>query len=360
MNRPPKTGIWRYANCFSSPPPQEHRVTLGEGTTPHVELPDLARDLGLARLVLKREDQNPTGSIKDRSLAYMVSHYKWKGTPFLTLSSSGNAAVAASAYAEKAGIGMAVFLSDKTPADKVERALRHHPKLILTPKPINFCNTVAKNYGVPNLRPSRNPLATPGYQTIAYEIREEFGEEIDRLFVFSTSASSLVGIGTGFGEIRGRGPALHCVQSGSAHSIVSHLYPEIRVENGEESGEVLTPTGVLTPAGFLAVQETARREEAVRLIRDSDGDAHYATAREVNESASLLESAGILTSPEGCAVLAAVRKSAHEIRGSRVLCILSGCPVREDTPVPSGAIRIDSYVELKHWADRIFQLAGRR
>jgi len=272
-------GVWKYADRLSNPPPAGGRVSLREGMTAHQEMTDLTREWGLAHLVLKREDQNPTGSIKDRSLVYMVSHYKGKEEPWLTLSSSGNAAIAAAACAENAGIGLVAFLSTKTPGEKIEKAMGYHPQLILTPKPINFCNSLSKNFGVPNLRPSKHPLATEGYKTIAYEIDELEAQPIDHLFVFSTSASSLVGIGRGFEDLKREHPersypALHCVQSGTAHSIAAHLHPDLNFESEEG------------PAGSLAVHDTDRREEAVRLIQESGGDAWFITPKETEEAES--------------------------------------------------------------------------
>src|SRR5438874_13204964 len=96
-------GIWRFAGRL--PPIDESaRVTLGEGSTPLEESPALARWAGLRRLWLKREDRNPTGSHKDRGAAYQISRCRATGDRVAVISSSGNAAVAASTYGSAAGV----------------------------------------------------------------------------------------------------------------------------------------------------------------------------------------------------------------------------------------------------------------
>ena len=66
------TGLWRYAPVLPIADPA-HRVSLGEGATPLLDCPRLARELGVQRLVVKFEGANPTGTVKDRSSATGVS-----------------------------------------------------------------------------------------------------------------------------------------------------------------------------------------------------------------------------------------------------------------------------------------------
>ena len=48
-------------------------VALGEGWTPMFESPALARELGIARLWIKDEGQNPTASFKARGMALAMT-----------------------------------------------------------------------------------------------------------------------------------------------------------------------------------------------------------------------------------------------------------------------------------------------
>ena len=66
------SGLWRYAPVLPISDPA-HRLTLGEGGTPLLDCPRLARELGVRRLLLKFDGPNPTGTVKDRSSATAVA-----------------------------------------------------------------------------------------------------------------------------------------------------------------------------------------------------------------------------------------------------------------------------------------------
>jgi threonine synthase len=79
-------------------------VSLGEGATPCLELPRLAADLGVARVSVKHEGMNPTGSHKDRMASQAISRALDAGAQSVVLASSGNAAISAAAYCAAAGL----------------------------------------------------------------------------------------------------------------------------------------------------------------------------------------------------------------------------------------------------------------
>jgi threonine synthase len=103
--------------------PYRSGVTLGEGETPCLELPRLAAGVGIARLSVKHEGMNPTGSHKDRMSAQAVSRALEVGAPTVVLASSGNAAVSAAAYCAAAGLACEVATYQAMPATFV-RALQ--------------------------------------------------------------------------------------------------------------------------------------------------------------------------------------------------------------------------------------------
>ena len=70
-----ETSMWRYFDLL----PLDDRkwiVSQGEGSTPLIEAPRLAKTLGIEALLLKNETTNPTGSFKDRQISLSIS----KGT----------------------------------------------------------------------------------------------------------------------------------------------------------------------------------------------------------------------------------------------------------------------------------------
>ncbi|MGH7704619.1 MAG: pyridoxal-phosphate dependent enzyme, partial [Candidatus Dormibacteria bacterium] len=66
-------GQWVHAQIFGASLPAGARLTLGEGGTTLDPTPELGEGLGIPQLLLKREDQNPTGSHKARCLSLLCS-----------------------------------------------------------------------------------------------------------------------------------------------------------------------------------------------------------------------------------------------------------------------------------------------
>ena len=64
-------GMWRFTEILPLRP-GEDPVSLGEGDTPLLPLPDIGEEFGL-RLLVKDEGRNPTGSFKDRGLSAAVT-----------------------------------------------------------------------------------------------------------------------------------------------------------------------------------------------------------------------------------------------------------------------------------------------
>ena len=90
--------------------PGDPVVSINEGSTPLVEAPRLSEKVG-ARVWLKVEGANPTGSFKDRGMTVAVSRAKGRGAEAVICASTGNTAASAAAYAVRAGMRGAVTVS---------------------------------------------------------------------------------------------------------------------------------------------------------------------------------------------------------------------------------------------------------
>src|SRR5258708_29217532 len=110
--------LWRYREVL--PVEQaENVVTLGEGFTPIVKASRLGAQVGLSRLYIKDEGQNPTQSFKARGMAAAVSMAKELGVKKLAVPSAGNAAGALAAYAARAAMEAHIFMPSDTPRANV-------------------------------------------------------------------------------------------------------------------------------------------------------------------------------------------------------------------------------------------------
>jgi threonine synthase len=91
--------------------PGDPIVSLNEGSTPLIEAPTLSERVG-ARVLLKLEGANPTGSFKDRGMTVAVSRAKGAGAEAIICASTGNTAASAAAYAARAGLRGAVIVPE--------------------------------------------------------------------------------------------------------------------------------------------------------------------------------------------------------------------------------------------------------
>ena len=112
--------------------PRTPALTLGEGDTPLVAAPTLARDIGCAELWLKVEGQNPTGSFKDRGMVVAVAKASEAGAKLAVCASTGNTSASAAAYCAAAGITCRVVVPEgKVALGKLAQALAHGARIVV-------------------------------------------------------------------------------------------------------------------------------------------------------------------------------------------------------------------------------------
>jgi threonine synthase len=170
------TGLWRYAAVLPIADPS-HRVTLGEGGSPLLDCPRLARELGVRRLLVKYEGSGPTGTVKDRSSATAVAaalQFNFRATSVV---SSGNAGSSVAAYSARAGLRSLIFAYEKASAPKLLHMAAAATDLVLYAGVyddlIGLWDDLAEQRLFFDCGASRNPYKHEGKKTIAYEIAEQ-------------------------------------------------------------------------------------------------------------------------------------------------------------------------------------------
>ena len=133
--------LWRYRELL---PLQNdvNLISLGEGYTPLLDAKTLGGELGLRRLWIKDEAQNPTGSFKDRGLSLAISRAKELGVKKAAIPSAGNAGGSFAAYAARAGIEAHVFMPRDTPIANQIEARQYGARLTLVDGLINDCGRI--------------------------------------------------------------------------------------------------------------------------------------------------------------------------------------------------------------------------
>ncbi|MEY3889572.1 MAG: hypothetical protein RLZZ90_843 [Actinomycetota bacterium] len=154
-------------------------ITLGEGGTPLVEAPALARLVGAERVLLKVEGMNPTGSFKDRGMTMAVSKAVGHGAKAVIAASTGNTSASAAAYAAAAGIASVVLVpKGKISLGKLSQAVAHKAQILQVKGNFDDCLNLARelsdNYPV-HLVNSVNPDRIEGQKTGAFEVVDSLG-----------------------------------------------------------------------------------------------------------------------------------------------------------------------------------------
>ncbi len=349
QGRPPAPGQWDHLDLFGPSLSALQPVTLGEGHTPLVAAPRLGASLGVPDLWLKREDVSPTGSHKARALALQCAALRGSGRPG-AISSSGNAGVAAAAYARAAGVTLAVLVSPRTPRAKLRRLSAFAGPLMVTPTPLALLRRAVLVFGCEDLRPSVHPLAVAAYRGIAAELDHALAADrpAGAVFLYASSGATVVGLAEGFAAAAGGAtPSLHIVQASATNELVRPWEPG------------LPPIGP-SPIGDLGARRSRRAGAVRRAVTASGGRGWHVDAPRLAAVRSLAAAAGVATSWEGIAALAAIRDAAPGLTGQRVVALLTGAADQLDLePDPDpGRLEGLTWVETAGDLDLCLRAAG--
>src|SRR5258705_12514247 len=130
--------LWRYREVLPVED-EANIVSLGEGWTPLLRAERLGNKLGIDRLYIKDESQNPTQSFKARGMSAAVSTAKELGAQKLAVPSAGKAAGALAAYAARAGLECFIFIPDDTPRANVVECEQTRANVKLMAGVVNGC-----------------------------------------------------------------------------------------------------------------------------------------------------------------------------------------------------------------------------
>lgn len=292
-------------------------VTLLEGGTPLVEAPHLSERTG-ARVLLKLEGLNPTGSFKDRGMTLAISKAVEEGTKAVICASTGNTSASAAAYAARAGLVCAVVIPEGQVAlGKLAQALIHGARVV--PVRGNFDAALGVvlelgERGGVTIVNSINPYRIDGQKTAAFEIVDALGD----------------------------GPDVHCIPVGNALNIGA--YWKGYVEHGragrrprmlgwQARGAAPLVIGEPVPhpetiATAIRIGNPANWDGAIAARDESGGHIGAVTDAEIIDAYRLLASAeGCFVEPASAAAVAGLLKATEDgliEPDERVVCTLTG------------------------------------
>ncbi len=306
------SSLWRYRELLPLRD-DANLVSLGEGFTPLLPAKSLAGKLGLKRLWIKDEAQNPTGSFKDRGLSLAISRAKELGVKKAAIPSAGNAGGSLAAYAARAGIEAHVFMPRDTPIANQIEVQQYGARLTLVDGLINDCGRIINERktaeGWFDISTLKEPYRVEGKKTMGYEIAEQLNWTLPDVIIYPTGGGTgLIGMWKAFQEMEELGwigskrPRMVSVQASGCAPIVKAF------GEGRETAEPWQ--NAKTVASGLRVPQAVADFLMLRALRESNGMALSVSDEEmIAEIPRLGRAEGIFFCPEGAACAAALRRS---------------------------------------------------
>ena len=303
--------LWRYQEVL--PVVQaDNIVSLGEGWTPLLHAQRLGEQLGVARLHIKDESCNPTGSFKARGMALAVSMAKELGVKKLAVPSAGNAAGALAAYAARAGLEAHIFMPADVPLANRLECERTGAHVTLVDGLITDCGRLVaarKEYeGWFDVSTLKEPYRLEGKKTMGYELAEQCGWSLPDVILYPTGGGTgLIGMWKAFDEmeqlgwIDARRPRMVSVQAAGCAPIV-HAF----ATGASHGAEIPRPH---TVASGLRVPAAIGDFIMLDILRKSGGTAVSVSDEELLAAVGEIGSTeGIFPAPEGAACLPALKR----------------------------------------------------
>jgi threonine synthase len=354
-------GLWRYAAMLPIGDPA-HRVTLGEGGTPLLDCPRLARHLGVKRLLLKFDGTNPTGTVKDRTSATAVGAALQFGYRATSVVSSGNAGSSIAAYSARAGLRSLIFAYERASAPKLLHMSATASDLVIYKGVYDDLITLWDRLVGERLffdcGASRNAYKHEGKKTLAYEIAEQTNFAPPDVVVAPVAVGeTFIATARGFRELHAAGliprrPRMVAAQATRANALARAFRDRTSI--------VPMTIGYTVAEGLGAGNPGRKGEWVLRLLREDKGLAGDAEDDEILAAQKRLATTeGLWAGPTGVATLAVLVRllAAKEIDPAQRFCVvISETGLKTEAALPSRAGAAYDYASLKRLVER--RLAG--
>ncbi|RBM13585.1 hypothetical protein DI005_30520 [Prauserella sp. PE36] len=325
---PRSQGLSRFAADL---PAVDDFISLGEGNTPLLSLPVLARQLGIGQLSAKLESQNPTGSYKDRVATMSLSLARQRGQNGWIATSSGNAGLSMAAYGTRAGLPGFLCLVASAPLEKRQPLMPYSIGVVAVEGVGRRSKASTDNSLFDHVRSAAerhdlylaitahefNPEGMRGIDTIAYELVEQ-APDASHVYVPTGGGGLATAIGRGLRHRESAAKVVICQPNGCS-PIARHLNHEIPSPVIETCESEISALQIPHPPDGVP---------AAKTVLDSGG---WATATEddaiLAAQRRLAETEGVFVEPASAASLACLERDVAEARigfDAHVVLILTG------------------------------------
>ena len=304
--------MWRYTPIMGIEPDHVDEM-LRIGWSPLYEAHNLEKYLGIKKLYIKDDGQNPSGSSKDRASGVAVLKAIEAGAKTIACSSTGNAASSCACQAAHMGLRAVIFVPKRAPIGKVTQISLYGATLVSVDgdykAAFSLSKEAIKKYGWYNRNAAINPFMIEGKKTVSMEIAEQLNfEPTDWVAVSVGDGCTVGGVYKGFAEFYKLGlikriPRILGVQSTGCEPFV------IAARNNEP----LKEADENTIADSIAVGIPRNPIKALNAIKLSNGAWISVPDSDIIKAAALLgRTEGIFGEPAGVAAIAGIEKAIKE------------------------------------------------
>jgi threonine synthase len=303
------------------------------GGTPLFPLPDLARILGVAEILIKDDGRNPTGSFKDRASSVSAVKAREMAFEIVCCASTGNAASSLAGFATQLGLKAFIFVPGFAPEAKVTQLLIFGATVFVVDgsygDAYDLCTQAAEEFGWYNRSAAINPVPVEGKKTAGLEIAEEMAAEMpDWVSVSVGDGCTIAGIWKGLKEMHrfrviDRVPHLLGTQAEGAAPLAAAF---------AMGTEEWTPVEADTIADSISVGRPGNALKALRAVRESGGTFVTVTDNDILGAQRDLASFGVFGEPAGVAGIAGIRharESGLMDPNDRVLHVVTGSGLKD-------------------------------
>ncbi len=300
--------MWRYRELL---PVEETTpdTPLRVGWSPLYEADRLAGQLGVKKLWIKDDGQNPTASLKDRASAMAVAKAREAGAKIIACSSTGNAASSLAGNAAAAGLRTFIFVPERAPKGKVAQLMTFGANVISVQgnyeETFELSKKAIEKWGWYNRNAAINPYLSEGKKTVSLEIAEQLGWKMpDYLAISVGDGCTIAGVWKGLKDLYAIGwidslPRLISAQAEGCHPINRAIAENKPWQPMEEN----------TLADSIAVGVPRNADKALMAIRESNGIVVNVTDEEIMAAQKLLgTTCGVFGEPAGVTGTAGLKK----------------------------------------------------
>ncbi|MEM7676905.1 MAG: threonine synthase [Myxococcota bacterium] len=321
-----RSGVWRFRE-WVLPLDEADIVTRAEGHTNLYDAPTLAAHVGLDRLWLKHEGENPTGSFKDRGMTAAISVARRLGKRRVACASTGNTSASMASYAAAAGMQAYVFIPEgKVAFGKLSQAMAFGAKTLQIEgdfdRAMHLVQAVSAAEDI-YLVNSVNPFRIEGQKAIGFEILQDLEWNVpDWIVLPGGNLGNNWAIAKGMLELKAAGfidrlPRIAVIQAQGANPFFRAFATRSDLE----------PMNAETVATAIRIGNPVSFYRARRGLNQSDGVVAEVSDQAIVDAKAAVDAAGIGAEPASCATVAGLRQLVESkvIRADeRVVGVLTG------------------------------------